>query len=749
VGYNKMHVSGSIFQVERSGIFFLVIFIFFISDAFSQAPLSVTRISDEINFDGIPDEEVWKSVQSLPMIMFMPVFGNEPTETSIIKIAYDDEYFYISGILDYKDPRDLRAIGKKRDFSSPTTDWLGIILDTFNDKENAVAFWTNPNGLRMDATVKNDLADPNSDINSSWNTFWDVKSLINEHGWSAEFRIPFSSLRFQVKEDITIMGITIIRYSPAKSEMSTFPAVPPNFYSAYWKPSVTTVIEFAGLKPRKPVYVAPYITGGLGQVNEINQDGTGYEMTSTLKYDAGVDVKYSIANNLTLDLTVNTDFAQVEADDQKINLTRYSLYFPEKRIFFQEKNDVFDFSFLSGNNLFYSRRIGLYEGYPVRIYGGIRMTGRIDKWDIGILNMQTAKYEENPGENFGVFRTKRSLFNQNSYAGGMLTTRLGMNGSYNIAYGLDGQFRVTGDEYLTIRWAQTFENDSLNKFFDISPSRFMINWEHRNQKGFGYDFLYTWSGDRFNPGIGFELKDNYQGARSILQYGWFPEGDKSIRYHKIALSAAGLWNTATGMHETTTSALTWYWEAKKGSWAQLDAFWSLEVLPDTLRLGIGQAYVPTGKYPFAYLTYQYSTSYSHALSATLTGEAGKFYDGWKLSFSASPNLNIGTGITLGLTYYLDYVTFSSRSMKFANHIMGFKGLMTLTTKTSLSAFIQYNTAVDKILTNIRFRYNPREGNDFYLVYDEGLNTSLTREIPSLPFSSGRTILLKYTYTFRF
>jgi hypothetical protein len=331
----------------------------------------------------------------------------------------------------------------------------------------------------------------------------------------------------------------------------------------------------------------------------------------------------------------------------------------------------------------------------------------------------------------------------------MFTSRLGMDGSYNIAYGLDGQFRVTGDEYLTVRWAQTFENDSLNKIFDISPSRFMINWEHRNLKGFGYDFLYTWSGDKFNPGIGFELKDNYQGGRSILQYGWFPGEDKSIRYHKVSLSAAGLWNTATGLHETTTSVLTWYWEAKKGYWGNLDAIWTREDLTDTLYLGNNQAYVPPGRYPFTYLTAQYSTSYSHALYATLTGEAGKFYDGWKLSFLVSPYLNIGSGINLSLSYSLDYVKFFKRSMQFTNHILGLKGLMTLTTKTSLSAYIQYNTAVDKIYSNIRFRYNPREGNDFYLVYDEGLNTRLTREIPSLPFSSGRTIILKYTYTFRF
>ena len=507
-------------------------------------------------------------------------------------------------------------------------------------------------------------------------------------------------------------------------------------------------MEFTGLKAEKPVYFTPYVTGGIGQVNELNDAGTEYEMTSKFKFDAGFDAKYGITNNLTVDLTVNTDFAQVEADDQKINLTRYSLYFPEKRVFFQEKADVFDFSFLGGNNLFYSRRIGLYDGNPVRIYGGIRMTGRIDKWDIGLLDMQTASFEENPSENFGIFRTKRGVFNPNSYVGGMLTSRLGMNGNYNIAYGLDGQFRVTGDEYLTVKWAQTFERDSVNRIFDFAPSRLLFEWQRRKIKGFGYDFVYTWSGESYNPGIGFEVKDNYQGGRVILQNGWLPQRETFLRYHSVSLTAYDFWNTLTGLHETTNGILKWYFEAKKGYSGNIAANWFLEDLADTLILGNDQASVPPGRYSFAYLSALYASSGAHALSYEVTAEAGGFYDGWKISFSAFPRLSIGAGFDLGLSYYFDYVNLPS-STSFINHIMGIRGLLTVTTKTSLSAYIQYNTAIDKIVTNIRFRYNPREGNDFYIVYDEGMNSDLARETPRLPYSTGRTLLLKYTYTFRF
>jgi hypothetical protein len=723
-----------------------VFLIFFCSNIYSQEPMRVAKISGGITFDGIPDEEVWNQITPLKLIMHTPVFGNEPTETSTVKMAYDNEYLYVSGVLQYNDASTIRAISKKRDYATLSSDWFGIMIDSFNDRKNAVGFFTNPNGLRSDATAKNDVLEMD-DVNFSWNTFWDVKTIIKDNIWYAEFRIPFSSLRFQVKEGMTYMGIIILRYMAAKSEMITFPSISPDYPFAYWKPSLSSIISFEGLKPLNPVYVTPYITSGISQINELQENS--YKSKSTPKFDAGLDAKYSITNNLTMDLTLNTDFAQVEADDQKINLTRYSLFFPEKRVFFQEKADVFDFSFLGGNNLFYSRKIGIYDGHPVRIYGGARLTGRVNKWDIGILDMQTASFENNPGENFGVFRTKRTVFNQNSFVGGMLTSRLGMNGTYNLAYGADGQFRLIRDEYVTFKLAQTFENNSTNKIFDLSPSRLLFRWDRRNQKGLGYDFLYTYSGDSFNPGIGFETKENYQGIRGILQYGWLPDENAVIRYHKISFMGYNFWNTATGLQETSSGMITWLFEAKKGYTGSLFGTWYREDLVDTLSLGNDQAYVPPGRYSFANFTVQYNTSGSNEVSGEILVEAGSFYDGWKVSLSASPMLNIGSGFNLGLTYNLDYVSFSQRMMKFANHIVGLKSLLTLTTKTSLSAFVQYNTAIDKVMANIRLRYNPREGNDFYLVYDEGLNTNLLRESPALPHSFGRTILLKYTYTFRF
>jgi hypothetical protein len=711
-------------------------------------PLKMTRISGGITFDGVPDEAGWQQVQALPMVMFMPVPGNAPTETSVIKIAYDDEYLYVSGLINYHDPKYLRAIGKQRDYSDLSSDFFGFTLDTFNDRENGLQFITNPNGLRSDATIKNDIEDEETDRNHSWNTFWDVKTSINDQGWSAEFRIPFSSLRFQNIEGKTLMGILLVRWSPGKPELVTFPFVSPDKSSPYFKPSLSKVIEFEGLKPKKPVYITPYIIGGIGQLNELNEAGTDYKLNSTPKLDAGGDIKYSLTNNLTLDLTVNTDFAQVEADDQMINLTRYSLYFPEKRIFFLEKSDVFDFSFLKGNNLFYSRRIGLYEGNAVRIYGGARITGRIQKWEVGFIDMQTSKFEDNPAENFGVLRLKRNVLTKNSFIGGMVTSRLGMNGMYNVAYGFDGQLRVKGDEYLIFKLAQSLEDEADNKLFEMSPTRVLLQWQRRSQVGLGYDIQYAYSGENYDPGIGFERKKSFHGPVATILYGWLPDSASFLNYHYLSLSGYNYWNTVTGLHETTNATLSWYWRAKKLYGGRFDVDWFTEDLIDDLILGNNQASVPPGRYSFANLTASFSTSTANDLSAEFSSTAGSFYDGWRLSFYASPKLKIGTDFDFGLTYYLDYVDFPERVKGFTNHIFGLKELMTLTTKTSLATFVQYNTAINKVIANVRFRYNPREGNDFWIVYDEGLNTALHRVTPELPVSTGRTILIKYTYTFR-
>ena len=290
----------------------------------------IQRMESGIVFDGMPDEASWESVEPFPLISHLPVFGNPPSEKSIVKMGYDDQYVYVGALLYVSNPEYVRAIGKKRDMNSMTCDWFGVCLDTYNDNENALLFFTNPLGLRWDASVKND-AMPTMDqmpMNMDWNTFLEVKTQYDEKGWYLEMKIPISSLRFQELDGITVMGLSFFRWIPAKDEGDVFPAI-----STEWgptsnlKPSLFEEVEFHGLHPKKPLHISPYVLTAFEQEHELNAHETAYDYSQKYKVEPGLDVKYGINSNTVLDLTVNTDFAQVEADDQQFNLSRFSLFF--------------------------------------------------------------------------------------------------------------------------------------------------------------------------------------------------------------------------------------------------------------------------------------------------------------------------------------------------------------------------------------------------------------------------------------
>ena len=414
-------------SVIRVGLFLLLVILIpgLHATASGQDAVKLNRITAPVEFDGVPDEEAWTSASIFPLIMQKPVYGSQPTEVSEVYIGYDDKFLWVGARLFMKDPSKILEVSKRRDEDLRGNDAFSVLLDTYNDNENALVFMTAPTGLRTDYTISNDASGTMgmggfSAMNYSWNTFWDVRTATDSRGWYVEMRIPFSSLKFKPDNDLTTMGLIIVRTTGSKNETSTYPAIDPRYgYMATNMPSLAATVEIEGARPANPVYVSPYAIGGLSYNWKLNDIETEYVMDDPYpqrKINAGLDVKYNINSNLTLDLTVNTDFAQVEADDQQVNLTRYSLFFPEKRQFFQERSSLFDFS-LGGfsDNLFYSRNIGISSGTPVGILGGVRLTGRIGRWDMGFLDMQTAKHEEIAGENFGVLRMKRQVINPNSF----------------------------------------------------------------------------------------------------------------------------------------------------------------------------------------------------------------------------------------------------------------------------------------------------------------------------------------------
>ena len=420
----------------------ILILVFSVRVANAQEPLHLTRLAESIRIDGASDEPGWQKIEPLPMTMYKPTYKGEPTERTEIRIAYDEDYFYCSARCYDTDPSGVRVNSLYRDRSSKD-DKFGIILDTFNDRKSALSFWTTPAGVRGDKAIFND----GKSDNKHWDTYWDVATIQNEEGWFVEMRIPFSSLGFQDENGRVVMGLIAYRNIARKNERVVFPDLSPE--RGIDTPSRSHPVVLEQIYSQKPVYFTPYATGGFEQTPTLNDAETAYHLKNELTGNAGIDIKYNVTSNLTLDTTLNPDFAQAEADDEQVNLSRFSLFFPEKRQFFQERSGIFSFNFIGRARLFHSRQIGIQDRERVPIIGGARLVGRIGSWDLGFLDMQTARKGDIPRENFGVLRLRRQVLNPDSYAGIMVTNRIDEEGNYNFAYGLDGIFRLFGKEYLT------------------------------------------------------------------------------------------------------------------------------------------------------------------------------------------------------------------------------------------------------------------------------------------------------------
>jgi len=716
-----------------------------------RGELKLERMTGEIQLDGNLDESDWSRLQPLELTVFEPVYKGAMTEQTQIKVGYDDQYLYAAGWMYDSDPDNIRGNSMYRD-SYSGDDIFAVILDTFNDQENGLWFMTNPNGVRLDMAISNDLEGGGGSpfgrtVNSSWNTYWDVVTNTTEEGWFAEMRIPFSSLGFQDENGAVQMGMSVYRYISRKNERHIFPDTPPDWNMAFAKPSQFIPIRLEETKSQRPLYITPFTTGGISQINDLNDAETAYVQDDDFTGDLGIDLKYNVTNNLTLDLTVNTDFAQAEADDQQVNLTRFSLFFPEKRQFFQERAGIFEFRTQGRfDRLFHTRQIGLYEGESIPIIGGTRLVGRVGSWDVGLINMQTARSSVLPSENFGVYRLRRRVFNANSYVGALVTSRLGEDGSSNLVYGLDGIIRVGQREFLEMKWAQTFDDESIsNAPAENGYGRFRL--ERRGQNGLSYIASVTWEGEEFNPGIGFVSRTNFYQPFFRLQYGWFTGNESSgIRFIRPGLLASQYFRNGDGTLETGWWRHDWDIEMMSGDTHILEVEARYEDLLEPIDFPEGTE-VPVGTYDYYAFVWQYGMRSGSLIRTDAEVTAGSFFDGWNVGVEVEPTWNVSQKLELGLAYQFNRVRFPDRNQEFYVHLARLRAQIGFTTKMSISSFLQYNTANDAVSTNLRFRYNFREGNDLWLVYTEGRNMDRFRDTPALPELESRTVLLKYTYTF--
>jgi Domain of unknown function (DUF5916) len=717
----------------------------------NRPPIHIQKLQGAIVLDGLSDEPAWQQITPFPFIMLEPVYKGPPSYKTELLVTYDAQFIYVAARCYDGEPQKIVARNFLRD-GWRGDDWVTFHIDAAGDKQNAVVFSVYPRGSKFDMSTANDgIETGGNTYNSYFNMIWEAKSVINEKGWFLEMKIPFSILRFRMKDGKAVMGISSTRAIMRKGEYYQFPAAPQNAYDPIMQPSLKQPVVFEDFKAGSFYNITPSLITNWEQNQHLDGSGQKYISTSKLKPNASLDVKYGISPTLTLDATVNTDFAQAEADRQQFNLSRFSIFFPERRLFFQEQAGYYDFNSGSTTQLFYSRTIGLKDGAIIPVAGGLRLTGKAGPWDVGLLNMQTQSGNVGdtlhvPTENFGVVRLRRKAFNSHSYFGGIFTSRFN-NQTHNFAGGLDALIRVKGDQYLTAAVAKTVDKGYFS-YKNLTASGMMhLVYELRRTDRFFYKAGYNYIGNDYNPAAGFVARKNFHELFGNIFYGKFPKDQSALfKYMKFNAGADAYWSATSSKLESWNGYGGGRVTTFKGHEYQVFLNHYYEKLVDSLPFSDVLS-VPPGGYHFGDIWMIYNSPPNLNIKKEITLITGPFYDGWRYSGNLSAVFNINKFVELESGYKIEYLRFKKRNLEEAIHIARLRLNVATNLHFSGSIEAQYNSAIDHTLVNGRMRYNFRDGHDIYIVYNEVLNNNRVNYLPKLPVINEQQVLIKYVYTF--
>lgn len=746
-------------------IFITLCCMLFCLAAFSQAPYQPVRITGTMQLDGRLNEPEWNIAPVEDAFMqTTPVAGPLTTEYTGYRVLYDDEYLYIGITCNDSEVDKLIRTELERDFSLGSDDATGVCIDTYHDKTSGLFFVANTLDARYDAIVTQDGAS----ISTSYNTYWEAKTYVDETGYTTEYRIPFSSLRFESKESV-IMGIRVARLIKRKNELTASPPCDPTTESIWSNLSYAREIEFKNLKSKNPFYISPYVIVNHSTQQVLNIDSTAYiasnqflqekhfaknEVLDKIISNIGIDAKYGITKNLTLDLTINTDFAQAEVDDRIINLTKYEVNLPEKRSFFLESANNLSFGFPSGNTLFISRKIGREDGLIVPIIGGARLTGKVNGWQLGALNMQTLGIESDSiaPHNFTVLRTRKDIDSLGSFIGGIITNKLNTDGSNlsNQTVGIDFVKRITQQFAVEGGMASTFNNFSTDTL--LNSTYFHGGVFKSVREGFLYSAGLDILGNAVNPEMGYIDDNNYGdiGAQAGYRYA---TGEKSVlQYLSIYNNYSYRWRLDNNQMETFSVDLWPGMQFKNGAEINFSVFeYKIDSLPFDWSLDESNA-ISAGSYTTFNNSLYMTTPSQSKFFGSINLSYGGFYSGDR--FSVSPYIAYSISKHLGFSIIYEYNNIQFEQFltdtihtTFSSHLIRWNISYNVNTKITMKLYTQYDDISEKLSVNLRFRYNPKEGTDLFVVYNQGANTGSRGLDPNVPVLDNQAFTIKFIKTF--
>lgn len=682
----------------------------------------------EILLDGKLDEAEWElAPAATDFIQAEPREGWSATEKTEVRILHDDENLYF-GVRCF-DTGAITVNDLRQDFGLDSSDSFGIVIDSFHDQNNGTLFYTNPAGARRDSQFVNEGRI--EDVN--WDGVWYVVTGRTPEGWTAEIRIPFKTLRFTGETSQT-WGINFNRRVRRKNE-TAFWSFLPRRYNLNRVSLAGRLVGLESMEPSRNFKVKPYVKSSFKKPSR--------EADTDFTAGTGADIKYGLGAGMTLDVTVHPDFSEVETDTTRINLTRFGIFFPEKRDFFLENSGIFHFgdgSLELGpdqdkyTRLFYSRRIGLSAtGQPIPILAGARLTGQIGKFSIGALDMQTGEEGSQPSENFSATRVKWNLFGNSEIGAAFVNRQADGPDLWNRAMGVDANFRFFRNLSITSFLAKTSSPKVEGKDW---ARKLSIEWRDNFMRAQVYHYEI---GENFRPEVGYVQRPGTEYSRTFLEFYPRPPRNRFIREFSPHFQT----RYVTDPHGRVLSKEyhAGYLEIRfqNGATFEFAQDWLFERLDQVFRIRPEVPIAP-GDYKYSDLHYEFASDRSRQLSGNITLKRGHLYDGpWK-NWSGGLRFQAAGRLTTDFTFSGDSAKLKRGTFK--TNVAGLKTSFAFNTKTFLDVFVQYNSDRKAATSNVRFRWMHHPLSDLILVYNEERGTGTSTAL-------NRSIILKYTHLLDF